>query len=1218
LHNSEWLHPLKTHGLPSSKLAYRLLGLMILIGSLYTSNALADSPVNLYKSYAGNLSFVLAGASFRDDEFDTCSVNVNNSATGNLDNLPSNAEVVAAYVYWVGSYNPPDTPDNTVTFNGSSRSDSSMETSSLFANNTDYNFYSGKADVTSIVESRRNGSYTMSDLDFETGNPHCGASAVLGGWALVVIYRDDNEPTRVVNLYDGFQKFRGSSLSIVANNFEVSSNPSGKHAHITWEGDASNSGGLNNFNEALTITTNSGTRDLVDDINLAGEQFNSRSNIYGSASPTFGLDIDEYDISQYLTPGETSFTTRYSSGQDFVLLSAEITSVSNIAVADLAVTTTAPSSWQQSSIVTKKYTISNNGPDDIPTGSVRFTATLPDGVSFTGNQGNSDWLCSPNPNASQAISCIYQNKLRSGWSDYLDLRFAVDNGTAGDDLTINVEVDHELAPYDIFDNQSANDNYEFTVPISSIASTDLSASSKTYSSLSGDLLLAGDTLQYTITVKDSVGLAASNVQVTDNLPANITGYNITSPLPAGATNASTTTGGTNGTGFIDIQGITLATSTEQQIIVEVFLDPNTPTGASLQNSATITWNDPSSATNPAWIVDTGDITVIKPDLSISTKAASDINSDWLLPGETVRYTITLDDAENLDITQLQVTDNLPDNISSFSVVSIPNGATDFSLSNAGSNGTGFIDIRNIDIAPNSTAEIIIDALVNSDAVDKADLTNTAIILLNSTTWSIESNNLLVNLSISTPASGNKPLYLVSSELTRNQTLSNSERDFRDDQTLIWTLEPNLQSDLKLTAGNIRFNLAIEGYRTGNVETQFTTQLYYNDNNGGSDTTIATGTIPFGNYRIDTFYNKSQDLSLNEDLTIPQGSTIFLSVRNDSSNNSANGFSQIDVQTVNGNFYSAVILNASTVINVDNISVWDQEFGDPVGSGQGALVANSQPDRPLFIRAEISDPFGAFDISSAQISITKADATSYDFSTHPDGNLDLMTQVDTTADDLATASKIFEKEITLLETDESIGWWQISITGFEGLEVAPDQVTHERINVFKINPFLPNIILSKAIKVINDPINLTVNPKAIPEAELSYTIKAINTGRGTGDDSSIIIEDEIPENSDLYIGNLNCNNLDSELTLINNNDGPVCFLTGNSPNESGLSLKFADGNTKIWFAKADKDFSYQPDITTDYDTDIRFIRIQLNGELSIQAKNSTNEPKFALTYKVKLK
>jgi hypothetical protein len=159
-----------------------------------------------------------------------------------------------------------------------------------------------------------------------------------------------------------------------------------------------------------------------------------------------------------------------------------------------------------------------------------------------------------------------------------------------------------------------------------------------------------------------------------------------------------------------------------------------------------------------------------------------------------------------------------------------------------------------------------------------------------------------------------------------------------------------------------------------------------------------------------------------------------------------------------------------------------------------------------------------------------------------------------------------------------------------------------------------------VKVINDPINLTVNPRAIPQAEVTYTIKAVNTGRGKSDLDSIIIEDEIPANSQLFINDLDCNNLDTQLTLVNDNNGPVCFLTGVSPNESGLSLFFDPtdpANDDIWFAKADKDFNYQPSSITEYDPDVRFIRMKLNGELNNQDKGSTDEPKFGLTYKVRI-
>ncbi len=1180
-----------------------LMLLSILVSVFHSTTAFAGTTVSLNKSYAGNMSYVLAGASFRDSESSTCTFN--NSAAGTLSGLPSTATVVAAYVYWAGSYDDiQNVNDANIYLDTTLLTVQQQYTEDFFFNSNTLNFYSGRADVTSLVQSKRNASYTMTGLHIET-SPHCTSAVVLGGWAMVVVYEDDSEPTRVVNLYEGFQQFRGSAFNITANNFEISSTPSGKHSHITWEGDVANSSSSGGYDESLIMTTSSGSRELTDSVNLSGEQFNSRSNIYGSGSPTYGLDIDEYDISSYLTPGDTSFTTQYSSGGDLVLLSAEVTSVSNISVADLAVTTSTPTGWQSNSTVTKKFTISNNGPDDVPTESVRFTTSLPAQLTFNGVQGDSDWLCTQ---SNQDLSCVFQSKLRSGWSDYLDLTFDVGN-VAGTTVDMDVSVDHETAPYDIFDNQDSNDTYSMSVPVATDPVIDLSASSKVPDNLNGDLLLAGDTLQYTITIDDASDLAVSNIQVTDDLPANITAFRVTA-IPTGATDNSTVNGGVNSTGYLDIQNISLAIGATEKIIIEVDIDPSAADGSSLQNQATITQG------TDTWLVDTGDITVVEPDLSSSAKDALDINGGWLLPNETARYTITLDDAKDLDLTGLQITDHLPANISSFTVSNLPSGAQDFSVSNGGNNSTGYIDIRGITLDTGTTLDIYIDVTVDSDAPDQADLTNTATVTLNNATWDITSNELKVSLTTSTPASGNKPLYFDSSNLSRNIPSTDTARNFRHGDTLTWTIENNLQSSLTLSAGDMNFDLVVGGYRIGGVNTDFNIELFYNDNVGGGETSISSQDINSGNYRENTLYNVSSTLPLASELSIPAGSSIYLKIYNASSNGNNNDYSQIDIHSFNGAFYSAITLNATTVINVDSITVWDATYGDPTGTGDGNVLANSQPDTNLYIRAVISDPFGAFDITSADINIVKTNGDVYDFSVHPDGNTNIMNQVDDTADDLTTNSKTYEKEITLLEENESTGFWAITIKGYEGMEVAPDQVTHESLLSFQIKPFLPSIALTKSVTVINDPINGSIddgaNPKAIPGAELTYGINAINSGRGKSDDGSLILQDEIPVNSDLYIGTITCSGTDL---------GPVCFKEGTTPNESGLSFVYVsltDASDDLFFSTDGNDFTYEPvDSGDGYDPAIRYIRMAPANELNNAPKDASAQPEFNFYYQIRL-
>jgi len=1015
--------------------------LLVILGSLgHSATSIAGTTVALRESYAGNLSFELTGGSFRTNHNNSNACSVATSSSQSFNTLPLAATVVKAYLYWAGSGT---SNDNQVTLNGNTVTSDRLYTETW---DTNRHFYNGVADVTSLVSTYRNTTYTVSGLTIDTSNTYCDRATVLGGWALMVIYEEDSEDFRVINVYEGFQSFQHESFTLIPNNFELPTNPSGKHAHITWEGDDT----LGTDGEYLTfegnLLTDSPTQNAPDN------QFDSYSNVQNGFI-SYGVDIDEYDISDMLVAGATQVTTTYSAGQDLVLLSAEIVSVSNIPVADLSVTTSDPTGWLQGSTVTKKYTISNNGPNDIPVDSVRFTASLPPGVSFTGTQGDSDWSCTPNPNSGDTISCVFNTKLRSGWSDYLDLTFKVDDGTAGNILDIDVSVDHDLAPYNIFDNQQTNNSYQFSVPIGSVAVIDLSASSKVHTNLSGDLLLAGDTLRYTITLDDASNLPVTGITVTDKLPDNISGYNvISSPVAA----VFSTTGGSD-TGTLTFNNITLtdtAPGDTQEIIFEVTIDSSAPRGSSLQNQATIS----QGASN--WLVDTGDITVVEPDLSPSTKTASDLNNGiLLLPQETVRYVITLNDAQNLELSGLQLTDHMPDYIVSYTVSGLPAGATDVGSSSGGNNGTGLIDIRNITVPAGGTVQIQIDAVVDANAPDGTPMKNTADLILGSQIWPVTSSDLYVELIVSTPKSGNKPLYLLNNKLSRNLPNIDYVVVGNHGDTSIWTIDSRLQSELILNSGDIRLNLAVEGYRAGNITTTLSPTLYYNDNKGGGDINIVSGEIPAGSYKINKTSEKTLDMNLASPITIPEGSSIYLKIDNTASNNSNNPWARIDIHSINGDFRSEIILNTSTVINVDSITVWDAPYGDMNGTGNGKLLTDSEYKGDLYIRAQISDPFGAFDISGATITAKKPGGSWFSFPLNSD-----MSQADNPSDDYFTGSKIYEKQLDISNESDVEGVWEFSITGYEGLETGEDQVTHDAATSFLVKPII-NINLSPSTKQV---------------------------------------------------------------------------------------------------------------------------------------------------------
>lgn len=1188
--------------------------LLSLIGVLFLQSVhvFAGEPVELRESYAGNLSFALTGGSMLDGN--NCNDNISTRTSNEtMSSIPNSANITAAWLYWAGSYNPStgsgqNTPDTTVTFSTPTGShtvtDSSPYTTAWGEDTSDpadpdEAYFNGRADVTSYVSGNGNGNYSVSNLSVHTGNPHCNFNTIIAGWALILVYEDDGEPFRVVNIFDGFQYYYGSALVLTPDNFTVSSNPSGKHAHITWEGDANNSGNRNGFSESLQFQG----IDLTDANNPANNQFNSYSNSLGAT--TRGLDIDEYQIdSSYINPGETSATTLYSTGGDMVFLTSEVFSITNIPVADLSVTTSTPSGWLQGSTANKQFTITNNGPNDIPINSVQFSAPLPSGVlDLTANQGSLDWDCSI---ASNTLTCLYKPKLRSGWSAYLDVEFII-NGNTSDNADFTVSVNHNNAPYDIFDNQAINDAFTVSAPITGTASVDLSSSTKTYTDVSGDLLLAGDTLRYTITIDDANDLPVNGISVTDDLPPNIISATLISS-PPGSTNSTSSSGGANGTGFINISNINLAAGETAEVVFDVVIDTNAVEGASLRNVANIS----DGSTN--WQVDTGPITltVIKPDLSPSQIEAYDKNGGLLESGDTITVQITLDDLYDTDITTLQTTLAIPALIDSFTVIN-PHTGSDLSST--------FIDIQNISFSGSETPILEFDFVMDPAATDGTTFDFSAELTIGSDVWVLTAPTLTV-VNSQPAASGNKPLYLVNNDLVRTRpSVDAASPRFigNQDPILEWAILPSLASSLTIASGDFPIELAIEGNQTvNNNETELVIELYYDENQGAGRQLMASGSFPRVRYDNNQFYDMSLNLNLPADITMAAGSSIFLTLDNITYNRNQgtvrpnnNQNHRVYIHHFNGSFYSAVTLNATTVINVENIQVFSAPFNDTnsdfVDDSGATVISQSQMDTTLSVRADISDPFGAFDISNATVSITKADSSALLTNS-------IMAAIDDPSDDNSTASKTFEQTFTLAEDSEPLGDWVISVTGFEGLE---GDVEHTQVNTFRVIPFQPNINLNKTVTVVNDPINGISNPKAIPGAELKYNIQAINTGRGFADDGSVSIQDEIATDAELFIGNLTCIGRGP-----GSGAGPVCFKDGTTPNESGLTYDFNAINDlidNVQFSQDGIDFTYEPvNGGDDYDDTIRFIRITPIGNLSASDKAVSFEPQFNFEYQIRLK
>ncbi|MBC7983956.1 MAG: DUF11 domain-containing protein [Candidatus Obscuribacterales bacterium] len=540
--------------------------LLALVLLLVGANEVHAQAISRYTRETGNINYVATGGSLRAATNNTNPCSVNATSTQALTGIPVGATIRAAYLYWGGSG---PTPDNNVTLNGSgvtaSRTFSAIDT----ATGLNWRFFGGFANVTSLVTG--NGSFTFGGLTVTNTGNYCGgatASGVVSGWSLIVIYQRASESLRAINVFDGLDFFYGSSISRISDGFRIPPSAiDGKMTVVTWEGDITNSGAQGGFSESLQFNGNT----------LGSLSYDSLS-YFAPGSPgttSHGVDIDTYDISSFLAPGQTTATSVYSSGADFVLLTAKIVSVTSEPIVDLTIAKSHVGNFAVGTNGVYSITVSNlagSQPTDFP---ITVTDTLPTGLSYVSGTGTG-WSCGA---TGQVVTCTHPGSVTAANSlPVITLTVAVGNA-AFPSVTNNATVNTPS-----FDPNAANNSAS---DVTTVLGPNLSTSTKTVQDLNGGDANPGDTLRYTITIIESAGVAASGVSVTDDIPGNVSSFNVVS-TPVGAVNNSTNAPtGNNGTGFLNIANISVPASGSVTVVFDVQVAAGASPGTAINNTATV-------------------------------------------------------------------------------------------------------------------------------------------------------------------------------------------------------------------------------------------------------------------------------------------------------------------------------------------------------------------------------------------------------------------------------------------------------------------------------------------------------------------------------------------------------------------------------------------------------------------------------------------------------
>ena len=286
-------------------------------------------PLTLFQRFNGLFDYSSTGDSFRvinpNDNTDQCNFVNNRPGVTLTSNIPTTATVESAFLFWAHSgFN----PDTTVTFEGQTVEADIVNGASFFNGVTVFGMVS---EVTPIIQNIPTNNldtnlFELDNLTINSDDPFCNSELALGGWSLMVFYTEPTLPASTIVLFNGFDARFNDSESYLLDGFFAIGNADAKTSVLSWEGDQARSGG-----EVLSITTGAGVTSVLngdgDNIGAVENPFNSTvfdnsesPNIVNRNTP--GLDLDTFDISNFITQGETSVTTNVTVGGDGVIANA--------------------------------------------------------------------------------------------------------------------------------------------------------------------------------------------------------------------------------------------------------------------------------------------------------------------------------------------------------------------------------------------------------------------------------------------------------------------------------------------------------------------------------------------------------------------------------------------------------------------------------------------------------------------------------------------------------------------------------------------------------------------------------------------------------------------------------------------------------------------------------------------------------------------------------
>ncbi|MFM6935237.1 MAG: hypothetical protein ACKOXP_07315, partial [Flavobacteriales bacterium] len=315
-------------------------------------------PLTLYQQFNGPFDYTIIGNTHNpyDNWISPPQAPAMLSSSSASLNLAANQTIVGAYLIWTGIG---DGTTTTINLNGNAIIPDFVNIAYPFPTiPPSFPFFSAVKDITSYVQSFGNGLYQISNFNLSSILLYYYSNTIqFAGWNIIIVYSNPTLPNKQLNIYDGLQYVIGNSINSVnipIDNLNVTNTSGAKMTYIVFNGSPNFYGG-----EVAQING----QNLSNALNPINNPYNGTNSFTGSTS-SWNMDVDSYDISNFILVGNSSATITMSTNA-LRLLSNVITSIqSELPDATISLDSITGQDICQNHDLTLDYTVYNVNSND--------------------------------------------------------------------------------------------------------------------------------------------------------------------------------------------------------------------------------------------------------------------------------------------------------------------------------------------------------------------------------------------------------------------------------------------------------------------------------------------------------------------------------------------------------------------------------------------------------------------------------------------------------------------------------------------------------------------------------------------------------------------------------------------------------------------------------------------------------------------------------------